>query len=664
MELLNLFVPLTKVDAAERLVYGTLVAEEVDKSGEIFDYATSKPMIEAWSDSFKKATDGKSEGNLRSMHTKKVAGKFTKVDCDDATKSVQVCAKVVDDGEWTMVQEGCYTGFSIGGSYAKKWPDGIHKRYTAKPSEGSLVDNPMGYSATFTMIKDGGVTELRKLHTPAAEALLAASAAPSDPPPAAPPAPAVPAPAPAAPSAPTEPPTPPTPPPPAALAKAAYAGPTQKWIAEDGTAHDKKELAKAHDDEKARTALAAKDPATALETAVAAVGASLTKMEVAKAAPPAVVPIAKDAPPGSIVPNPMPAGAPALTKRVFTDEERTSMAKEGTAMKDGSYPIANKGDLTNAIQSFGRAKDKKGTKAHIQTRAKALGAEDMLPESWKDGATKAIVFGDLRKGLYDVARLASLIQELEWLQQSSEYEAVSEKDDSTVPAALKQNVVALSASLRAMVEEETSELLTNDEALLYGEDLEMSARTRGIDALAKVMGAKAPAYLAKMGVRLNKTDKEHLDSAHDHVSKMGIGCGMAKAGARHSKADAELLTQAHDAMTKAGADCPAEGDAMAGDGKAADAGGLAKMAALTERNERLEKVVADAAVALKAYDERLVKLESQPMPRPHELHVVDKAADDPMLAKLAEEATRDPNAIARYLIHLSQQRPQTMVPAR
>jgi hypothetical protein len=51
-------------------------------------------------------------------------------------------------------------------------------------------------------------------------------------------------------------------------------------------------------------------------------------------------------------------------------------------MSDGAFPIANKSDLKNAIQSFGRAKNKDLAKKHIVKRAKALGASDLIPEKW------------------------------------------------------------------------------------------------------------------------------------------------------------------------------------------------------------------------------------------------------------------------------------------
>lgn len=73
--------------------------------------------------------------------------------------------------------------------------------------------------------------------------------------------------------------------------------------------------------------------------------------------------------------------------RNVSTKERKKLAKSGSAMSDGSYPIANKQDLKNAIQAFGRASNKAAVKAHIIKRAKALGATNLLPQGWtSDGA--------------------------------------------------------------------------------------------------------------------------------------------------------------------------------------------------------------------------------------------------------------------------------------
>lgn len=72
----------------------------------------------------------------------------------------------------------------------------------------------------------------------------------------------------------------------------------------------------------------------------------------------------------------------ATEKRVVSPKEREQLADQGLALPDGSYPIKTVADLKNAIQSFGRAKDKDKVKEHIITRARALGAIDQLPEGW------------------------------------------------------------------------------------------------------------------------------------------------------------------------------------------------------------------------------------------------------------------------------------------
>ena len=71
-----------------------------------------------------------------------------------------------------------------------------------------------------------------------------------------------------------------------------------------------------------------------------------------------------------------------VQKRDYSDDERQQMAKDGQALPDGSFPIKDKNDLENAIQAYGRASNKMQAKAHIEARAHALGAEDLLPKDW------------------------------------------------------------------------------------------------------------------------------------------------------------------------------------------------------------------------------------------------------------------------------------------
>jgi hypothetical protein len=181
MSSLDLFLPLAKVDLDQRLVTGVVTAETPDRSGEICDYASSKPLFEKWSAEALAASGGKSLGAVRSMHGRVAAGKLTDIAFDDKAKRIVVAAKIVDDDEWKKVVEGVYTGFSQGGRYVKRWPDPDTEltRYTAEPQEISLVDLPCLPDATFEVVKDGVVE--KRAFAKRAEAPAPVQAAPARP---------------------------------------------------------------------------------------------------------------------------------------------------------------------------------------------------------------------------------------------------------------------------------------------------------------------------------------------------------------------------------------------------------------------------------------------------------------------------------------------------
>ena len=89
-----------------------------------------------------------------------------------------------------------------------------------------------------------------------------------------------------------------------------------------------------------------------------------------------------------------------MDKREFSGQTRERMAEAGTAMPDGSFPIANRSDLMNAIRSVGRAKNYDAAKQHIIRRARALNAMDMLPEDWRNKATKGM--GNWAGSIFDL----------------------------------------------------------------------------------------------------------------------------------------------------------------------------------------------------------------------------------------------------------------------
>jgi hypothetical protein len=72
-----------------------------------------------------------------------------------------------------------------------------------------------------------------------------------------------------------------------------------------------------------------------------------------------------------------------LTAADISPEVRRRAAKKGNALPDGSYPIRNVGDLKNAIQSIGRAKNPAKAKALIRRRARELNRQDLIPDTWE-----------------------------------------------------------------------------------------------------------------------------------------------------------------------------------------------------------------------------------------------------------------------------------------
>ena len=91
-------------------------------------------------------------------------------------------------------------------------------------------------------------------------------------------------------------------------------------------------------------------------------------------------------------------------------DKRESLAKEGKAMKDGSFPIRNLEDLKNAIQAHGRAKDVAAAKKHIVKRARALGKYDLIPDEWKK--PKSMAASATLDEIRERALVASAVAEL------------------------------------------------------------------------------------------------------------------------------------------------------------------------------------------------------------------------------------------------------------
>jgi hypothetical protein len=158
----ELFFQLMKADFAGEFT-GVMCALEPDHDREIINWDGTKKAVLDWSTDQANASQQKSWGNIRAQHQdSQVIGKLTAPpEIDERNKRIIVHGKVVDPVAKDMLQEGCYTGLSIGGAYASKrpLPNGLTE-YVPKLSELSLVDKPCSPSALLTVTRaDGSVMQ-------------------------------------------------------------------------------------------------------------------------------------------------------------------------------------------------------------------------------------------------------------------------------------------------------------------------------------------------------------------------------------------------------------------------------------------------------------------------------------------------------------------------
>lgn len=536
---LRLFLPITKVDVEQRTVYGRAVQEVPDKAAEVFDYASSKPLFSAWSETIAKATEGKNLGNVRAMHGKVAAGKLTELAFNDDEKAIDVAAKVVDDAEWQKCLEGVYTGFSIGGKYAKRWQDEANPalmRYTAEPSEISLVDNPCVPTATFTMLKADGTSETKPFQRLAVlKALLEDSA----------------------------------------LTLGELLGLMDEYLPSD----------------------AAQKLAGTETTTLGEVKTALRKF--AAEAPTEAAPSDGD-------------DAEKVARRKDTTPTEGESTYGDVAFADPTnkkYPIDTVPHIRAAWNYINKAKN---AAKYSAKDVKAIKAR--IVAAWKakidaDGPPAATQSEKLAKGIWSLQQFVGLLDQVRWLADDAEYEAITEGDGSPVPAKLRGWLRTGAEILGEMTEEELSEMLAGMRGAEKG-DLSTGDLAK---ALADTIAARPE--LSAHGVA------EAL-----RTGALDVEDAVAKAGARHSKKDRSMLQTIHDHAVDLGADCVAMDTAKAARGEAP-----------TQDDDRFTKLATDVASLTEcltkmtgerdALQARVQQLEDQPAPPKGVAKVVHKEHD-------------------------------------
>jgi len=483
----NIFIPICKIDVEQRLVYGKATFEAPDSSGEIWDYETSKPHFEEWSEAANKNSGGKSLGNLRSMHGPIAAGKLTQFYCDDASKAVEIAAKVVDDAEWNKVLEGVYTGFSQGGKYIKRWKDptdATKTRFTSAPVEISLVDLPCLPGATFEYVKADGSTELRKFNT--------------------------------------------------SLRETSMYEPTNDEVAARATA-----MAKSAGGhflqfiEQATAALKAEHG----DNPPAPAPVETPETTEAPADVPADPPVADDSTdaPAPVETDENADKAASAREAALKSVEQVWKAPDGETFKrkdEAIDHILGKSAPANPVQAALAEALKAANGETAPTDASVLVAVAADMAKWEEilKAAQTVSEGDtVAKGMYQVSSLADACAQVGYLCENAGWERQREGDSSSVPEQLAGALKQLGAALVTMAQEEIAELLAgltdsniDVSVLLAGSEPHIVALAAGVE-----MTKANTAVMEKIGARNAKKDQANVQKVHDSAVELGAECGTA-----------------------------------------------------------------------------------------------------------------------------------------
>lgn len=134
----NIFIPITKVDDDQHMVYGYASTPDIDSDGEIITLDAIKDALPSYLQ----------YPTLREMHQAKAVGTVKHTDLQE--KGLFIGAKVVTDEAWRLVKEGVYRGFSIGGNVLNRVGNIINGLELV---EISLVDVPANKKAYIELWK-------------------------------------------------------------------------------------------------------------------------------------------------------------------------------------------------------------------------------------------------------------------------------------------------------------------------------------------------------------------------------------------------------------------------------------------------------------------------------------------------------------------------------
>jgi hypothetical protein len=293
------------------------------------------------------------------------------------------------------------------------------------------------------------------------------------------------------------------------------------------------------------------------------------------------------------------AKADAKTKRVAGEDlTHEAFAYVGDTDKTDTWKLPikfsteakTKRHIRNVLARFEQTKgipaDKKEeVKAKIVAAAKEHGIDvkeeqDKAAQAHEDLLTKIKAIVDqkaeakgLKKGLYEVSRLAEILQGLAWMYESALWEREVEGDDSTVPDELKDLLESMIDTFIAMAEEEAKELAARSTGKSATGEKTMTQEE--LDALNKAAKKSLASHFAKSAAHHEKLAAAHEAEAESHdkmcdahkACKADVGSGAKDEAGESVLANQQAFHKAgaehHSAMAKSARKCAKAHSSMA-----------------------------------------------------------------------------------------------------
>lgn len=227
-----------------------------------------------------------------------------------------------------------------------------------------------------------------------------------------------------------------------------------------------------------------------------------------------------------------PRGGMRFTSWELLESSFCSIPVDTEAMVTARAEIASK---TRSEEKFGMS-EKEGLKAK---HTRALGR-----------ASKALI---MKRGLYEVANLAYMLEQFGYAHACSEWEAEIEGDESPVPGMLGEALVKFGEAFIAMSKEEVTEMLSGKDLAIDEEAIIVVSERAYVDA-AKTPRARSwrlGIAMARAGKALSSTNEKKLQDAQENH---GRALKHHKALGEHQEAvggNMDAITEQQEKATKA-----------------------------------------------------------------------------------------------------------------